>query len=387
LLISFAHSALATEPNHVTVRVEGLNETKLLPTQVTLGSAPLVKDGNPEHSCPAQSALTALDLGTGGNWAGPWNAEFKQYELLTIAGETHLFEPKSTANYFWSFWLNEKEAQAGACEALVNPGDRVLFVVGCFGSACPQPAPAPLGVEAQGAANTGEPVQVTVRSFTRTGVATEVAGATITGADSPATTDTHGRASVTLSHTGMGLLRVSAPGTIRTEATICVHNGDDGTCGTRAPVAATAPPTTASQPTIPGAPYKGPYAVVARATGLIDGHSYALRSAPRVIAGSVSAPTGVSSVSIELWREYRRRCWAYDGRREQFVRARCKRGGSFRIPASDRFFKVSSTSSFSYLLPFALRRGEYVLDLQAVDNAGNHTTLARGTSRIRFYVR
>ena len=31
LLISFAHSALATEPNHVTVRVEGLNETKLLP--------------------------------------------------------------------------------------------------------------------------------------------------------------------------------------------------------------------------------------------------------------------------------------------------------------------------------------------------------------------
>jgi hypothetical protein len=38
-------------------------------------------------------------------------------------------------------------------------------------------------------------------------------------------------------------------------------------------------------------------------------------------------------------------------------------------------------------MPFALGRGEYVLDIEATDAAGNHTTLARGTSRIRFYVR
>ena len=48
---------------------------------------------------------------------------------------------------------------------------------------------------------------------------------------------------------------------------------------------------------------------------------------------------------------------------------------------------MSSTSRFSYLLPFALPPGEYVLDIEATDTAGNHTVLARGTSRVRFNVR
>jgi hypothetical protein len=34
-----------------------------------------------------------------------------------------------------------------------------------------------------------------------------------------------------------------------------------------------------------------------------------------------------------------------------------------------------------------LGSGEYVLDIDATDVAGNRTALARGTSRIRFYVR
>ena len=35
----------------------------------------------------------------------------------------------------------------------------------------------------------------------------------------------------------------------------------------------------------------------------------------------------------------------------------------------------------------ALAPGRYVLDIEATDVAGNHTSLARGTSRIVFYVR
>ena len=64
--------------------------------------------------------------------------------------------------------------------------------------------------------------------------------------------------------------------------------------------------------------------------------------------------------------------------RERFLRARCAEGS---------FFKVSTTGSFSYLLPSALQPGRYVLDIKASDAAGNTTTLARGTSRIVFYVR
>jgi hypothetical protein len=367
--------------------VEGLSETKLLPTTATLGGTPLVKDGNPEHACPAHSALAALDLATGGSWGGPWSSKYKQYELFTVEGETHLFEPESPANYFWSFWLNDKEALAGACEALVNPGDRVLFIVGCFGEACPQPEPMPLGIEAPSSANVGEPVQVLVNRFSRAGVATEMAGATIGGAATPATTDAHGHALVTFMQPGGATLRVTAPQSIRTEATVCVHNGNDGTCGTQGPTANLSPVATGTGQSALPAPYRGPFAIVARPTGVLDGHVYLRRNAPRVLAGRAIAHTGVSSVSIELWREDKGRCYSYDGTRERFELARCKHGGFFKIPGASSFFKVSSTSSFSYLLPSALRRGEYVLDIEATDAAGNRTTLARGTSRIRFYVR
>jgi hypothetical protein len=44
-------------------------------------------------------------------------------------------------------------------------------------------------------------------------------------------------------------------------------------------------------------------------------------------------------------------------------------------------------ASVSYLLPHRLRRGRYVLDVIAVDGAGNREPLARGTSRVVFFVR
>jgi hypothetical protein len=106
-----------------------------------------------------------------------------------------------------------------------------------------------------------------------------------------------------------------------------------------------------------------------------------------VLAGVVTAHTTVSSVSIELWRMFKGRCYAYDGMRERFMSAHCAHSSFFKIPGASSFFKVSGQSSFSYLMPFALGRGEYVLDIEATDAAGNHTTLARGSSRIRFYVR
>jgi hypothetical protein len=60
------------------------------------------------------------------------------------------------------------------------------------------------------------------------------------------------------------------------------------------------------------------------------------------------------------------------------VHARC---------GSATFFAVSKEPSFSYLLPKGLSPGRYVLDIKATDVAGNTTSLARGTSRLVFYVR
>ena len=92
----------------------------------------------------------------------------------------------------------------------------------------------------------------------------------------------------------------------------------------------------------------------------------------------MTAPASVASISLRLRRTYRGRCWAYNGKRERFLRVRCRKGSFFRVaPTGD---------SFSYLLPSRLRPGRYVLDISATDAAGDHTALVRGTSRIVFYV-
>ena len=113
-------------------------------------------------------------------------------------------------------------------------------------------------------------------------------------------------------------------------------------------------------------------------SGLTDGGVYASSHAPRILSGTVRSHVAVATVSIELRRRYRRRCWSYDGLTERFVRARCGHGA---------FFKVASGTSFSYLLPATLPPGRYVLDVRATDVAGNSTAPARGTSRVVFYVR
>jgi uncharacterized membrane protein YgcG len=383
LALTTASASAATATGTVSVRVEGLGATLLPPTQATTTTVPMFKDGNPEHSCPGTSALAGLNTATSGNWAGPWNEEFKQYEILTIGRETHLFEPGAEANYYWSYWLDEHESFIGACESEVQPGDRVLFFPACFGVACPPPQ-LPLGVEAPATADVGEALHVTVKRYGAGGEGVPEPGATVAGGASPVTTDAGGAATVTFAAAGTYTLSVSAPESVRTEATVCVHAAGDGGCGAS---------TTSSGGTGgPGgsgsgggsssgsatAPYKGPFALVAKPGGLLDGHVYGRGSAPRLLAGTILAHTAVNSVELELRRSYRHRCSAYDGVRERFRRARCGTGTAF---------KVAAGGAFSYLLPAALGPGRYVLDVTATDVAGNRTTLARGTSRLVFYVR
>jgi hypothetical protein len=373
LSLAFASLARATSPATVTVRVEGLNETKLPATTVTTNSTPVVKDGDTSHACPGTSAIGALELASGGNWSGPWNEEFNQYEIFSIEGELHEFDSASTANYFWSLWVNDQESTVGACEAELQPGARVLFFASCFGSTCPGES-GPLEIEAPATANVGEQVSVAIKRYSSSGQGTPKEGATVAGAAQAATTNASGQATVSFAQAGEYTLRASAAESVRTEATVCVHNGNDGNCGT------TVPGSTKTSSAAPAAasPYSGPYAVVAKATSVGEGRVYTRAKAPRVLSGTVASHSPVTSVEMRLRRSYRGRCFAYDGTSERFVRARC---------ASGSFFKVSSTPSFSYLLPGALAPGRYVLDLEAVDASGHRSTLARGSSRIVFYVR
>ncbi len=376
-LFASSATAAAPSPTTVTVRVEGLNGTLLPLTQVTTTAAPVVKDGKPADSCPGTSALGALELATGGNWSGPWESSFAQYVIYAIEGESHVFEEGASANYFWSFWAGHKEQMVGACEASPEAGQEILFFPSCYGEACPPNSPLPLAIQAPAIANVGEAVPVTVEKYSSTGVPSPVAGATVAGAAETKQTASGGHATVAFAAPGSYTLRASAPELVRTESVICVHNGNDGNCGTTSPSGTTTPTTGGSGVPAP-APYKGPYALVPDVTAPLDGHVYPRRSAPRVLAGTILAHSAVTAVSAELRRRYRGRCSAYDGVRASFRSAHCGSGS---------FFKLSDGGVFSYLLPAALGPGRYVLDIKASDAAGNVTTLARGSSRRVFYVR
>jgi hypothetical protein len=375
LLLLCAASADAAAAASVTVRVEGVNQTLLAPTSVTTNGTPVEKDGNPEHTCKGGSAAGALEQATSGNWGGSW---FEiGYSVETILGETHAFEVGAPANYFWGYWLDNKASEVGICEGELSPGDSILLFPECFSESEPSPCPAspnPLGIAAPQIAEPGTPITVAVTSYANaSGAPSPAIGVSVTGGGASATTDATGHATLTFSETGNVLLRVSAPGSVRSEAPVCVHRGNDGNCGTTAPAGT----TTAASTAAPSAPYKGPYAVVAKAAGVLDGHVYPAKRAPRLLRGTVTAHTSLASVSLRLRRSYRGRCFAYDGKSTRFARSRCGQGS---------FFKVATSSSFSYLLPSALAPGRYVLDIEATDAAGNSTSLARGSSRIVFYV-
>ena len=124
--------------------------------------------------------------------------------------------------------------------------------------------------------------------------------------------------------------------------------------------------------------YHGAFALAVRSGEPLDGHVYCAGHGPRVLSGKILSHEPVTAVSLELRRNNRGRCSYFNGARARFLAIDCGRGGTFA---------ASTTGSYSYLLPAALGPGRYVLDVRAFDAAGDRTALARGFSRIVFYVR
>jgi hypothetical protein len=358
----------------VTVRIEGESSTLLPATTVTLGSP------EPVSGCPANSVAAAINLATGGNWdhgeASGGGGDFTQ----TILGETHEFTHESDT---WAEWVNYKWG-GGICTDLLSEGDEVLMIAD---HEPPPYAPTvlPLVVsEAPAVVQAGVPFAVKVSAihtapgtFAEPGQGTPepAAGVTVSGPGASATTDANGVATLSVASVGQATMRATKAGDAPSRTfSLCVHDGNDGNCGTTA----VTPGTPTLRAAVIAPPYTGPYALVAGVAGLVEGHVYKHGSAPRLLTGTIHAHNAVTSVSLELRRRHRGHCSAYDGTTERFRAARCGHGS---------FFRVASGGSFSYLLPAALAPGRYVLDVEATDVAGNHVALARGTSRIVFYVR
>lgn len=350
----------------VTVRVEGLTDTLVARTSITLGAADITKNG---HACSGLTGAGALDGATSGSWSGPWYDAFGDFGVETVKGETYTF----ASGKYWSFYLNGYSAPTGICSTTLQQGDALVF------------AP----VDAAGAAGllelTGVPAkvspgttfEVTVKRLTTTfggppdyasvNAADPAPGVTVAGGGASATTDASGRATLSLTTRGPAALRAENTGDVRSAGEpVCVTDGSDGFCDTVKPA------TTTPSPALVAAALDK---VVPLGTmGAIDEQQrYARGKAPRELTGSVDGEaSGIADIRLRLTRRSGKRCERYDGTRERWVRmTRCG-------AENGTFFSVGDRTPWSYLLPQALTKGRYVLDTQVVDKAGNAT---RGATR------
>jgi len=383
------------------MRIEGSSQTLLSPTVVTTQADPFHPANDPVagHTCPGTSAGQALELSTGGTWSGTYFTSFGDYEVDSILGEAH--PTGATDGGYWSFWVNNAPAQVGVCQQQLNPGDQVLFFPDCFGT-CPAGfvSPAVLGLRVPAVVQSGTPFTASVVSYPNAGgQPSALVGATITGGGASATTGPGGQATVTLATPGSYLLGAAAPNTVRTESAICVHNGNDGNCGTTKgkPGAPATGPAAGGQGMSGGTGATRPAGCVTNGSdglcGTLDktapiarlqiaeGRHFAHGRGPRVLSGTVTAdPSGLRTIRLRLTRLNHRVCQVFSPQKTTLV------DGSCRIDVAP-WFPVGPPSPFSYLLRKRLPAGRYVLDVEAVDNAGNvEAKQVPGRSRIVFRV-
>jgi len=353
----------------VTVRVEGTSTTLVLLTRVTTAPGQIVKDGNPAHACNAEHAIGALELATGGDWSGPWFNGLG-YSVETVRGETH----NAGTNEFYAFWIDGKAAQQGVCDQTLADGDELLFYPDCFGGGCTSPSP--LDLTAPATAQRGAPFDVRVVTLDGNGGSAPAQGATVTAGGATATTGADGVAALSVPTTGTFEVRATKAGAVRaTGDQVCVHDGDDGTCGT------TRPETPASEPA-PAAPAPDRTSPVAKITAIPEAHVFAHGKGPRVLRGTVGGePGGLLMVKLRLTRNDGGRCSSFSGKLERFRPARCG-------ATHGRWFAIGSSADWSYLLPTRPPRGRYVLDVNAIDKAYNRDDARRrGGNRVVFVVR
>jgi len=358
--LAAAAPAMAAGPT-VNVRVEGENGTLLERTNVTLSGAPVPGDSG----CDGNSVGAALEAALGSNWDRAHGGY-----VTTLAGEAHSFSRQD----YWAEWLDSGSGYkrgGGVCTDDVADGNEVLMLVDMppYGEGSTTEVPLSLrGVPA--AVQRGSEVTVTVvGAITGSpygdpgdGSDRPVAGATVSGGGATAVTGADGRATLRLEQTGTAVLKASKEGT--------VPSGAERIAVSDAP-APPPPPRPAATPDTA--------APIARIAGIRDGRRFKRRRAPRTLHGTVSPdPSGLRAVKLSLTRSNRGRCRLYSPTKERFRRSRCGRRVNFSI--GDR-------QDWSYLLPRRLGKGRYVLDVIAVDKAGNRDSLARGRNRVVFFVR
>jgi hypothetical protein len=197
----------------VTVRVEGPSSTifegPVTPATQTVdgndGKGPQKCDGtnggaNPTPGPTPTGVMDTAIRGAGRSWQGDFDASFQDFLVNRIGSVA------ATSSQFWGVAVDGKSLEVGGCQAIVKPGQEVLWAFDSFGKKLLH-ASGPTQVKA------GKVTSVKVID-TEKGKA--VAGARIGGA----TTNANGVARLRFKHAGTRRLKATAPKSIRSNALV-----------------------------------------------------------------------------------------------------------------------------------------------------------------------
>jgi hypothetical protein len=394
LLAMCARGAIAhAAPVMVKLRVEGSTKTLFEGEVTTEGETFETTSSKGPHPCDyagngnnegftnegassgtPTTALRDAALANGLAFNAEWSTKLGDFFVTQVGSDADETEEPYDS---WGYAVNDTTAPVGGCQIALAPGNEVLWAYNYFNLHHLLDLTGPTSVDVGtpftvhvSDGQTGKPIEHAAIGEMVDGVTTTIAGGV--------STDANGNATVTVAHAGTVTLKATEAESVRSNGlSVCVHNGDDGTCGT---TVLACPADSSGCGPAKVVPPPVPLPDVARASGVLNGHVYSKRRAPRILGGSVEVPGGntLHAVRIALERRIHRHCFAFSGARGVFVRASC---------GKLRFFDVADTSSFSYLLPARLPKGSYVYDIEAVSDAGAITKLASGVSRVAFSVK
>jgi hypothetical protein len=364
----------------VSVEIEG--QTVIQAPTLVDTAASVNKPGG--AACSGAVPATALETAVAGDWDGP------DYAVQRIKTEDRPFGPNGS----WSLYINGKYTNDTVCTAPLADGDKVLFY--WTNAYADHGYDEPVLLDAPTNMVPGQTYTVTATEPTTTfdgnGAGTSTigpsAGATVSGASATATTAADGKAQIMVAAGGPYTLVLTKGNRAPARIAGCATNGHDGFCGTTASSTGTTTTTTPVAAPCATNGHDGFCGTADRTapspkiTAIAEGRKFGRGRGPRQLGGTVAADgSGVADVQLRLTRNDRGKCSTYDGRTEKFKTIK-KCGATHGV-----WFSVGAKTDWSYLLPSALGRGRYVLDVIAVDKAGNKvTSLARGTTRVVFTV-
>ena len=125
LLCVLPPAAPATAPGTVTVRVGGSHRNQASADTGDYTATPLSRDGNRRTRCPGDECRwLRCSLPPAATGEGPGTGKFNQYEIYSIEGEIHEFEPASSCELLLGVLARRQGSYGGICDTELQPGDR-----------------------------------------------------------------------------------------------------------------------------------------------------------------------------------------------------------------------------------------------------------------------